>query len=174
MVYGLDFLRYADVETLDSIAQSPSNLSISLNSITSARGNKGIMTNPSLKVRYIDGSGEIEADFVQTIIGGRRKNLNDWAQVIDDIRTGKIRIKVPDWLPNKGSLEERIVESLSDLQEKGVIEIEEKIEKKYNVNLDPDNVEQACDNLASKGIIKKNGADFYRLLSPLGDDDLSS
>jgi hypothetical protein len=175
MLDGLDFLRYADVESLDSIAQSPSNLSVSFDSIVSARGNRGIMTNPSLKVRYNSGSGETEADFVQTIIGGRKKNLNDWARVIDGLKAGTIKIKeAPTWLPDKNSLEGRIVESLSDLQEKGVFEIESEIEKKYGVQLDPDKVEEACGNLVSKGVIEKKEEDFYRMPSPLGADDLSS
>jgi hypothetical protein len=171
---GLDALRYADVESLDSIAQRASNISILLDSIISAKGSKGIMTNPSLKAKYNSGSGEKEVEFIQTIIGGRKKNLNDWARVIDGLRNGTIKIKTPSWLPDKNSLEGRIVESLSDLQEKGVFEIEEEIEKKYGAGLDPDKVEEACNNLVSKGVIEKKEEDFYRMPSPLGADDLSS
>jgi hypothetical protein len=169
-----DALRYADVESLDSITQRASNISILLSSIISAKGSKGIMTNPSLKAKYISGSGEKEIEFIQTIIGGRKKNLNDWARVIDGLKTGAIKIKTTSWLPDKNSLEGRIVESLSDLQEKGLFEIEEAIEKKYGAELDPDKVEEACDNLVSKGVIEKKEEDFYRMPSPLGADDLSS
>ena len=171
---GLDSLRYADVEHLDSISKNPANLSISLDSITSTKGSGGLMTNPNLKVWQKIGPEERESEFIQTITGGRKKNLNDWAPVIEKLKQGKISIKIPSWLPDKSSLEGRIVESLSDLQEKGIFEIESEIEKRYETNLDPDQVEEACNNLVSKGILEKESEDFYRFPSPLGADDLSS
>jgi hypothetical protein len=171
---GLDSLRYADVKNLDSVANNPANLSIQLQKIVSTKGSKGLMTNPNLKVRYQSDTGETEAEYIQTITGGRKKNLNDWAGVIEGLKSGRIVPKVPSWLPDKNSLEGRIVESLSDLQEKGVFEIESEIEKKYSLDLDPDEVEKACDNLVSKNVLEKKSEDFYRLPSPLGSDDLSS
>ena len=171
---GLDSLRYADIEHLDSIGRNPANLSIPLDSITSAKGSSGFITNPNLKVWHNVGSEEKEVEFIQTITGGRKKNLNDWATVIEKLKQGKISIKVPSWLPEKNSLEGRIFETLSDLQEKGIFEIESEIEKKYEIDLDPDQVEEACNNLVSKGILEKESEDFYRLPSPLGADDLSS
>ncbi len=132
------------------------------------------MTNPNLKVKYRVESQEKEVEFIQTIIGGRKKNLNDWAQVIEGIKNGKISIKIPSYFPDKNSLEGRIIESLSDLQEKGIFEIESEIETRYKVDLDPDDVEKACNSLVSKGVLEKKEEDFYRLPSPLGMDDLSS
>ena len=144
---GLDSLRYADIEHLDSIGRNPANLSIPLDSITSAKGSSGFITNPNLKVWHNVGSEEKEVEFIQTITGGRKKNLNDWATVIEKLKQGKISIKVPSWLPEKNSLEGRIFETLSDLQEKGIFEIESEIEKKYEIDVDPDQVEEACYNL---------------------------
>lgn len=171
---GLDSLRYADVGLIDSVASNPANLSIPLDAIESTKGSKGFMTNPNLKVNYRSDSGETHAEFIQTIIGGRKKNLNDWAEVINGLKDGRIKPRVGSLLPEKGTLEGKIVENLSDLQEKGVFEIESEIEKKYSLNLDPDEVEKACGNLVSKGVLEKKGNDFYRLPSPLGSDDLSS
>jgi hypothetical protein len=172
---GLGTVRYyADVQDLDSVSQSPSNVSIPLDAVLNAKGGKGIMTNPNLKIRYSTGSAEKTEEFVQTIIGGRKKNLNDWVKVIENLKSGKIRISVPSWLPDKDSLEGRIVGSLLDLQEKGVFEIEKEIETKFNIDLDPDKVEEACNNLVSKGVLEKTSDEFYRLPSPLGSDDLSS
>ena len=132
------------------------------------------MTNPNLKIKYKACFSERDAEFIQTIIGGRKKNLNDWAGVIADLKNGKIKIEIPSSLPGKDTLEGRIVNSLVDLQEKGVFEIEKEIETRYKIDLDPDRVEEACNNLVSKGILEKKSEDFYRLTSPLGDDDLSS
>lgn len=165
---------YADVKDLNSVSQNPSNVSISFGSILSVKGSKGIMTNPNLKVKYKVGTLEKEAEFIQTIIGGRKKNLNDWAGVIDNLKNGKITIKIPSSLPDKNTLEGRIVETLADLQDKGLFEIEEEIETKYKLDLDPEKVEEACNALVSKGILEKTSDDFYRLPSPLGIDDLSS
>lgn len=174
MLEGVETIRLADVEKLDSIGMNPTNLSIPLDSITSVKGSGGFMTNPNLKVWHDTGSEEKEAEFIQTITGGRKKNLNDWAPVIEKLKLGKISIKIPSSVPDKNSLEGRIVEVLSDLQEKGIFEIESEIEKKYKIDLDPDQVEETCNNLVSKGILEKKSEDFYRLPSPLGADDLSS
>jgi len=172
---GLSAVRfYSDVEDLNSVGQNPSNISIPLASILTPKGHAGMMTNPNLKIKYNDGSSEKNAEFIQTITGGRKKNLNDWAKIIEDLRNGKIKIKIPSWLPDKNSLESRIVDTLADLQEKGIFEIEAEIETKYKIDLDPDKVEEACNNLVSKGILEKEAEDFYRLPSPLGIDDLSS
>ncbi len=127
--FGLSTLRYSsDVEDLNLIGQSPSNISIPLDAILATKGSKGIMTNPNLKIKYKAASSEKDAEFVQTIIGGRKKNLNDWARVIDDLKSGNIKIEIPSSLPGKDTLEGRIINSLADLQEKGVFEIEEEIE----------------------------------------------
>ena len=173
--FGLGTIRYSsDVEDLNLIGQSPSNISIPLDAIFATKGSKGIMTNPNLKIKYKAASLEKDAEFVQTTIGGRKKNLNDWATVIADLKDGKIKIKVPSSLPGKDTLEGRIVDSLVDLQEKGVFEIEQEIETRFKIDLDPDKVEEACNNLVSNGILEKKSEDFYRLTSPLGEDDLSS
>jgi hypothetical protein len=173
--FGLSTIRYStDVEDLNLIGQSPSNISIPLDAILMTKGSKGIMTNPNLKIKYRVGPSENNVEFVQTIIGGRKKNLNDWAGVIANLKDGKIKIKIPSSLPSNDTLEGRIINSLADLQEKGIFEIEKEIETKYKVDLDPDGVEEACNNLVSKGILEKKSEDFYRLTSPLGDDDLSS
>ena len=42
-----------------------------------------MMTNPNLKIKYNDGASEKNAEFIQTITGGRKKNLNDWAKIIE-------------------------------------------------------------------------------------------
>ena len=165
---------YSDVEDLDSIGQNPSNISIPLGSILLTTGHAGLMTNPNLKVKYKDGSSEKDAEFIQTITGGRKKNLNDWSKIIEDLQNGKVKIKIPSWLPDKNSLEGRIIDTLADLQEKGIFEIEKEIETRFKIDLDPDQVETACNSLVSKGILEKKAEDFYRLPSPLGIDDLSS
>lgn len=172
---GLGTVRYyADVEDLNSISQKPPNMVIPLESITTVKGSKGIMTNPNLKVHFGSGSTERTEEFVQTIIGGRKKNLNDWASVIENLKNGKIKIKTPTWIPDKNSLEGRILSALADLQDKGIFEIENEIETEYKIDLDPDKVEEACNNLVSKGVLEKTSDEFYRLPSPLGSDDLSS
>jgi hypothetical protein len=64
------------------------------------------------------------------------------------------------------------------MQEKGVMEIEEAVESEYEVELDPDEVQAACDRLSSQHLLIRSpdSSDymFYRRASPLGEDDLSS
>jgi hypothetical protein len=172
---GLGTVRYyADVEDLNSVNQKPPNILIPLSNILGAKGSRGIMTNPSLKIKFGSAPNERTEEFIQTNIGGRKKNLNDWASVIENLKSGNIKINEPAWIPDKNSLEERIVGTLADLQEKGIFEIESEIETKFKIDLDPDKLEEACNNLVTKGVLEKTNDEFYRLPSPLGSDDLSS
>ena len=63
---------------------------------------------------------------------------------------------------------------LADMQEKGVFEIEGEVEDEYKVDLDPDEVQAACDTNRSQGLVERipdpSGDVFYRRLSPLGED----
>ena len=61
------------------------------------------------------------------------------------------------------------MEVLSDMKEKGVLTIEEDVETEYNLNLDPDEVQDACDRLVAMGLLVSNpeltGDAFYRRVS---------
>jgi hypothetical protein len=171
-------LIYSDVEDLESIAPDPANLSISIDSVLSAVGHRGVMT-PKLEVRWSEGGRERVAVFVQQITGSsRRKNLNDWAPVIERLKAGQQKIAELPALPGRDSLEGRIVTILSDMQEKGLFTIEGEVEEQFNTELDPDEIEQACERLASQGLIERTNREgedpFYRKVSPLGSDDLSA
>ncbi|MGI0090390.1 MAG: hypothetical protein ACREBS_01650 [Nitrososphaerales archaeon] len=178
MTAGFDTIRYTDVQDLNLIRDDSLNLTIPLEAIVSIKGGSSIITDPNIKVKYRKLSGEEgDVEFVQTIIGGRKKNLNNWAKVIEDIQAGRRVVKPSAKTPSKDTLEGRILHSLDDLQEKGVFEIENEIEKGFNIVLDPDEVEAVCEKLVSDGLIEKiseSGVDFYRKQSPLGEDDLSS
>lgn len=170
-------LRYADIEDLKSIKPDPSNLAIALESVEEVKSSSGLVRTPSLKIKYDTENKKVTAEFEQTIIGGRKKNLNDWAPVIEDLKSGKRKISVPSGIPGRDSLEGKIYHVLGDLQEKGPFEIERQVEKEFKIDLDPDEVQSACDKLVSMGLTEECGSNVlaaYRRISPLGKDDLSS
>ena len=172
-------LRYADVENLKQIPESPNNLSISLSAIGRVSGSEGIIHPPSLKIDWQESGKTRHAEFSEEIIGGRKKDLRDWAKVIDGLRSGKTAIQRPRNVPpDTDSLEGKILYVLGDMQEKGAFEIEEEVEDEFKVDTDPDEVETAADKLVSDGFLDvtpdKSGDKFYRKRSPLGEDDLSS
>jgi hypothetical protein len=172
-------LRYADVEDLNQIPNSPENLFIALHSIVHVSGSEGIIHPPNLKVNWNENGKGRHVEFSEEIIGGRKKDLRDWAKVIDSLRTGKLQISRPqNSLPDKDTLEGKILYVLGDMQEKGTLEIEEEVEHTFGVDLDPDQVEAACDKLVSQDFLDyipdQSGDKFYRKRSPLGEDDLSS
>lgn len=170
-------IRYADVDDLNSVPADPSNLSIPLESILGVDSQGKVIRTPEIKVRWRSGANESNAVFAQTLIGGRKKNLNDWAKLIDDLRTGKRKISIPATTPARDTLEGKIFYILGDLQEKGPLEIEEDVEEKFSLDLDPDDVQAACDRLAKDGLVLKNhsyGLETYKRISPLGKDDPSS
>ena len=79
--------------------------------------------------------------------------------------------------PSSDSLGGQIVHVLSDMQEKGIFEIEEAVETEFKVDLDPDVVQAECDRLASQGLLVRSpdstGDTFYRRASQLGEDNPS-
>jgi hypothetical protein len=170
-------LYISDVDELDSIRGDPSNITIHISSITSVKGHRRPGSAPKLEVRWNEGVQK-STEFVEQETGAsRRRNLNDWAPVIERLRAGtqKITMLLPP--PDRDSLEGRILLDLDDMQEKGLMTIEGDVEKKFGLALDPDEVKSACEKLASQGLIKRTNPSeegpFYVKISALGDDDLN-
>ncbi len=173
---GKDTLRFSDVDNLNSIPKSQYNLSISLAKMDSEKGSH--FGHPSLRVKWNDDSGERHEEFVEQLTG-RKRNLNDWADVIDKIKSGKLKPDIPKSpAPGKSTLEGQIMYILGDMQEKGSFQIEEQVEEMFKLDLDSDQVEAACKELVKMRFVDvlpdRSGDNFYRKHSPLGEDDLSS
>ena len=171
-------LLFSDVEDLSEISQDPSNASIPISSIKSATGHGGEVTRPRLEVRWAENAEERGAEFREVLTGKRRKNLNDWAAVIQRLKTGNLNLLPTPKAPPIDTLEGKVVHVLSDMQEKGIFSIEEEVEEKFKISVDPDEVQAACDKLAEEGTLDRfpdsSGDTFYRRRSPLGEDDFSS
>lgn len=173
-------LSYTDVRDLQGIESGPSNLAILISSLNQISAHRGIVGRPGLKISWVDSSGAIKnTEFTQSLTGrGRKRNLSDWASVLNKLKNGSISINLPSSLPTKGSLEERILYVLGDMQTKGSIEIEEEAEKQSGQDLDSDDVESSCERLVSMGLVDKivdpSGDNFYKKRSLLGENDLSS
>jgi len=171
-------LFFADVEDINSITMDSASLEIPISGIVGAIGHKGPAIAPKLEVKWTDHGAIRATEFVQQVTGGsRRKNLNDWAKVVERLKTQKQKVFRLPQAPSGDSLEGRILRALGDMQEKGLFTIEKELEERYGLDLDPEEVERACGRLATAGLIRNvspPGDDpFYRKVSPLGDDDLS-
>jgi len=171
-------LFFSEVEDLVSMRLDSESIEIPLPNIVKVTGHGGEAISPKLVVNWTDGAPK-STEFVQQITGGsRRKNLNDWAKVIEKLKANQLKIKSLPQAPGPDTLEGRVFAVLGDMQEKGPLAIEEEVEEHYKVDLDPDDVEEACDRLAAAGLVRKTappGEDpYYRKDSPLGDDDLSA
>jgi hypothetical protein len=175
--FGDHLLLYSEVEDIDKIPNQSPNIFIPL-AAASVRGHKGELGRPSLEVSWEDQSGTHALVFTETLTGRRKKNLNDWASTILRIKNGTQRLMALPRPPSIESLEGKVMHVLADMQEKGVLEIEEDVETEYGIDLDPDEIQSACDRLSSEHLLARSpdsGGDvFYRRVSPLGEDDLSS
>jgi len=171
-------LIYSEVEDVDTIPQDPPNVFVSIASISMAEGHRGGISRPSLEIAWSDAGGKHGAVFTQELKNRGSKNLNDWASTIENIRVGKQRFVAIPQSPSIDTLDGKIVRVLSDMQERGVFAIEEAVESKFKIELDPDQVQEACDRLTSQGLLRRypdsTGDIFYRRASALGEDDLSS
>jgi len=173
-------LFFSDVESLSSMPLDSESVEIPISKIVKAVGHHGEAIAPKLEVSWTDGGGATRAtEFVQQISGAsRRKNLNDWAKVMDKLRAKQLKIAALPPAPGGDTLEGRIMGVLGDMQEKGALTIENEVEEQYKVDLDPDAVEAACEKLVVAGLVVKGDARYedvyYRKASPLGADDLSA
>jgi hypothetical protein len=162
-----------DIEGLDSVDSDPEGLEIPLSQIVSVKGHGGRdAIAPKLEVHYRIPTGETNStEFVEQITGvSRRKNLNDWAGMITKMKAGQVNLVELPAAPSEGTLDGRIYRILGDMQEKGTMTIEEEVEEKYNVDLDPADVAAACARLVRMGLIRKADVDygdpFYARISP--------
>jgi hypothetical protein len=171
--FGDHLLLYSEVEDLDKIPTQPPNAFILLEG-ASAMGHKGGLGRPSLEVRWKDNGGSHDLIFTETLTGRRKRNLDAWAPIIGKLQNGTQKLTPPPNFPPTGSLDGRVAHVLADMQEKGVFEIEEDVESEYNVDLDPDDVQAACDRLSSQHLLIRSpdpsGDVYYRRVSPLGDE----
>ena len=173
-------LFFSDVESLSSMPLDSESVEIPISSIVKVAGHHGEAIAPKLEVSWNDGGGATRAtEFVQQISGAsRRRNLNDWARVIEKLRAKQQKITPLPTGPGGDTLEGRIMGVLGDMQEKGLLTIENEVEERFKVDVDPDDVEAACERLVASGLILKPVPRYedvyYRKASPLGADDLSA
>ncbi len=168
---------FTDVEDLESIPSDPYNLTIWLPSITKVTGRHAPAMAPKLEVKWDDRGVSRSAEFVEQVTGSsRRKNLNDWAPVIERLRAGEEKVSPMAAAPGESTLEGRVLHALDDMQEKGLLTLESELEDRYKVELEPEDVEAACEKLAAQGLVKKTSSKdeppFYQKVSPLGEDSL--
>jgi hypothetical protein len=167
--YADEMLLYSEVEDLDAIPVQAPNIFIPLEGV-SAKGHKEGLGRPSLEVSWHASDGDHDVIFTET--------LTDWAAVIQKIKDGSQKLATIPGPPSTDTLEGKILHVMADMQEKGLLEIEEDAEGEYSVDLDPDDVQAACDRLSSQGILLRHpdssGDVYYRRVSPLGEEDLSS
>jgi hypothetical protein len=168
-------LVYTDVEDLASIPTTGGNVFIELSTIDSVKGHTGHLERPSLEVKWREDAHEKGRVFIERLTGrSRRRNLNDWAAVIERLKAGDQRLIQLPKPPGAESLDGKIMIILADMQRKGVFEIEEEVEEQFKVKLDPDDVQAACTRLADSGLLEKipdpSGDIYYKKRSPLGED----
>ena len=176
---GKAHIIFSEVDDVDQIPQGPPNVFIPLASVTSVEGRGGTLERPGIEIEWNDGNRVRSAVVVQGMMeSGDKKTLKDWAPVMKNLKAGRQKLIAIPPAPPLDTLQGKVVHVLSDMQERGVLEIEEEVEDGFKVDLDPDEVQAACDALASQGLLRRypdSGGDvFYRRASPLGEDDLST
>jgi hypothetical protein len=173
---------YVDIEDLSTLSRNLKNLFIPIRSIVSSSGHRGVFGRPNLKISWTGSSGEGEItniEFQETLTErDRKKSLADWAGIIQRLKDGTLSPHKPINLPQRDSIEGRIYTILGDMQTKGSIQLEEEAEKRFGIELEPEEVETAFGNLVSLGLVERiadpSGDSFYKMRSPLGEDDLST
>ena len=127
-------LLYSEVgEVMKKVEKAPPNLFISLEDIITVKGRKGgLEGRPSLEVEWNDHGSK--RNYVFTEVSHRAQNLNDWTQIVENLKSGKQKLVALPAVPPIDTLEGKIMHVLADLQEKGVLTIEGSIRETFNVD----------------------------------------
>lgn len=173
----VDFF-FSDVEEIDSIPEDPRNVFIQIESIVSVTGRNPELSRPHLQVTWASGASQKSLLFIETLTGrSRKKNLSDWAAVIERLKAGTQKLVSVPRAPGMDTLEGKVMHAMADMQSWGPFTIREIIEENLNVKVEEDAIEDACQKLVSIGALTSeadsSGEVFYRKVSPLGPDDLS-
>lgn len=175
---GVIRVIYSEVEDLGGVSREPPNVFVDIASTVTVKGKGGGIGRPSLEVEWEDEKGRHSLVFVEGVTKTKGKSLKDWAPIIEQLKAGNLRLVALPQQPPLDTIEGKISRVLSDMQERGVLAIEDAVETEFKVDLDPDEVQAACETLASTGLLKRHadsgGEMFYRKASPLGEEDLSS
>ena len=92
---GKKKLFFSDVEELDNIPSDPFNIMIRISEITSIKGHRRPGFAPKIEVRWSTGGIDKKTEFIEQETGrSRRKNLNDWVQIIQRLKTGTQKITI--------------------------------------------------------------------------------
>lgn len=171
-------LYYTDIKNLGDVSQyetSPDFFTIPIVSVTDIKGRKGLL-HPTLEIRWNSEDMTVRnALFIQRITGkSKRVNLTDWAVAIEKIKSGvKFYPKLPDYSSiDQDQLAQTIVGALSDLQEKGLYEIQQEIERDYQIGqeIDSDDLQSKCHSLVERRILSVDETgEFYWIRSPIED-----
>jgi len=167
----------SEEKSIKESLNKPENISIPFETVESAIGKRGIV-RPSLLVVWQDrqsAKSTEQTEFIQRIrtarFGEIGADINDWGNLIEKGKNSDIGAEdqtteqVEGLQYDSENLESRVLEALSDMQWKGVLQIESEIADRYNANLDPDHVEAACKNLVKDKRLEqdKSGMFFKRL-----------
>lgn len=167
---------YSEVEELEGVPTDPPNAFVPIASIEGVKGHAGGIGRPSLEVEWDDGRRHALV-FTEGVTKRKGKGLKDWAPVIEKLKAGSLKLVALPRQPSTDTLEGKVARVLSDMQEKEVLTIEDAVETEFKLDLDPDELQAACDKLVSTGLVKRRpdpAGMFYRKASPLGEEDLSS
>lgn len=168
---------YTDVEDLRDIPYNAANLTIPISAIDKVVGHHALAMAPKLEVTWLQSGEDQKVEFVQVVSGGSEKrNVNDWANVIEKLKAGEEVIAPAGAAPDEKTLDGQVLLALEDMQEKGLLTLESELEARYNLDLEPEDVQAACDRLIEEGKVKNTAAKdeppFYQKVSPLGADSL--
>jgi hypothetical protein len=176
--FGKSEVFYSEVEDIDSISKEPGNLFIPIQSIVSVAGRSPRLERPHLQVTWTSGNKSQTSLFIETLTGrSRKKNLSDWAGVIERLKAGIPKLVHIPPTPSVDTLEGKIMRVMMDMQVRGPFAIAGAISDSLKVDVEEDDIEDACNKLVSTGSLlselDSSGETFYRKASPLGEDDLS-
>ena len=160
---------------LSRSSSSAARISIPLDSIDNALGKRGIV-RPGLVVDWHDpGSPEspLRTEFIQRVrtarFGEIGVDINDWAESIVEAKNPELAEKRKESLSQNvdpTALKNQIIEDLADNQWRGIIQITSEIEGKYDLNLDPDAVEEICKSLVGEKLLEQDKYGmFFRKVS---------
>jgi hypothetical protein len=163
-------------EEVPQILRGRDLFAIPLEQIANVSGNRGIL-RPSLNVSWRNQPGDQSTTKTEFLQNYRPKNLeearngiNEWVPLIERAAVSDVEdspTETQSATVDENELKSRVLEELGDMQWKGFFQISKELREKYDMSVDPDQLEKVCHGLVEDKLIEQDKhGEFFRKIQP--------
>lgn len=168
-------------EDIQKMLDEADALSIPLDQVVTASGNRGILRQ-SLNIVWHnppDSPSTTKTEFLQKNrprnVAEAKNAISEWVPQIEETAVSEVKTEQEEMVrssPSWDQLDSKVLQALGDMKWKGFFQLERELEETYGASLDPDDLETSCKRLVKGKLIEqdKYGAFFKKLQIQAGSN----